>query len=161
MHESVRGWIAEQVSENGLATARVLEVGSLNVNGSVRDLFSGQYVGLDMRDGPGVDVVGNAHATGFPDASFDVVVSTELMEHDDAFWETLAEIRRVLSPDGWLLLTTRGNGFPLHHEPDDLWRFMPGSVPVLARLAGCDVVAMREDPQVAGVFLAGRRVNAA
>jgi hypothetical protein len=44
--------------------ARVLEMGSYNVNGSVRDMFAlaGRYVGVDLVEGPGVDLVGFGHA---------------------------------------------------------------------------------------------------
>ena len=43
---------------------KVLDVGSLDVNGSVRKILKGQYkeiVGIDMRVGEGVDIVMNAH----------------------------------------------------------------------------------------------------
>lgn len=49
------GWVAEQVGLHQLGCRSTLEVGSLNVNGTVRDLFTGVYLGVDMRDGPGVD----------------------------------------------------------------------------------------------------------
>ena len=60
----------------------VLECGSYNVNGSVRDLFTArEYVGLDWRPGPGVDVVSLVHEYQ-PGRMFDTVISTEMLEHD-------------------------------------------------------------------------------
>jgi SAM-dependent methyltransferase len=159
VHESVRSHVAAIVAVAGLRSASVLEVGSLNVNGGVRDLFTGEYVGIDRKAGPGVDRVMDAHALGFPDASFDVVVCCEMVEHDDAFWLSLAEIARVLRPGGRLILTTRGNGFPEHSHPNDYWRFMPESVPVLAALAGCEPTAVLADPQEPGFILFGTRVD--
>ena len=153
MHGSVHSWVADRVGSGGLAALSVLEVGSLDVNGSVRDCFTGSYVGLDMREGPGVDTVANAHALPFPDASFGAVVSTSTIEHDDAFWLTLAEMGRVLEPGGHLLLTMPGIAFGAHEFPADYWRFTEGSGPILARLAGCDVVAQENDPEHPGIFV--------
>lgn len=152
MHDSVMAWVAGQVHEHGLANRSTLEVGSLDVNGSVRRLFHGDYVGVDMREGPGVDIIGLAADLSFAPAEFDVVVSTEMLEHDPAPWLSMAEMGRVLRPGGHLLVTTRGNGFGLHNEPSDYWRYMPASMPLLADLAGCDIIASREDPEVPGVF---------
>jgi SAM-dependent methyltransferase len=153
MHASVRAWVVDTVAIEGLAARSVLEVGALDVNGSVRDCFSGPYIGVDMRDGPGVDQVANAHDLPFGDATFDVVVSTETLEHDDAYWLSLAEMGRVLRPGGQLLVTTRGNACSEHDFPSDYWRFLPQSGPLLANLAGCDPVLQEADPELPGLFL--------
>lgn len=157
MHDSVMAWVGDRVSEYGLRGARTLEVGSLDVNGSVRRWFAGPYVGIDMRDGPGVDVVGTADRLPFDDDAFDVVVSTEMLEHDPAPWLSLPEMGRVLRPGGHLLMTTRGNGFGLHNEPSDYWRFMPASGPLLLELAGCEPIVVETDPEVPGLFMHGVR----
>lgn len=157
MHDSVRAWVDSRVDHHRLRSFPTLEVGSYDVNGSVRGSFSGPYVGIDVREGPGVDEVASGHAIPFDADSFDVVVCTEVLEHDPAFWRTLDEIRRVLRPGGHLLLTTRGNGFGEHREPVDLWRFMPQSIPVIAQLAGCEVLEGGTDPEVPGIFLHGFR----
>jgi SAM-dependent methyltransferase len=157
LHESVLAWVAAQVEQHNLADCDTLEVGSLDVNGSVRPFFRGAYIGLDMRDGPSVDIVGTADSLPFAAGRFDCVVSTEMLEHDPTFWLSLAEMGRVLRPSGHLLVTTRGNGFGEHNEPSDYYRFMPGSMPLLLELAGCEPVAMMTDPQVPGVFMHGIR----
>ena len=52
--------------------ARVLEVGSLDINGSVRDLFSDcDYTGVDLALGPGVDLACQGQLLEFPTARFD------------------------------------------------------------------------------------------
>lgn len=93
---------------------RVLECGSYDINGSARSLFEDcEYVGLDWRPGPGVDIVGLVHEYE-PDALFDVVISTEMLEHDP-FWElSVARMCQVLRPGGALLLTWAGPGRPRH-----------------------------------------------
>ena len=42
----------------------------------------------------------------FPDASFDLVTCTEVIEHLEHYRSTLREIRRVLKPSGTLVITT-------------------------------------------------------
>ena len=85
--------------------ARVLECGSYDINGSARVLFSDcDYVGLDWRPGPGVDVVSLVHEYQ-PEQPFDVIVSTEMLEHDPHWQASLAAMAQMLAPGGALLLT--------------------------------------------------------
>jgi ubiquinone/menaquinone biosynthesis C-methylase UbiE len=51
-------------------------------------------------------LVGNAEKIPCPDASFDLVVSFETIEHLDNQDKMLTEIKRVLKPDGILLIST-------------------------------------------------------
>ena len=161
MHESVRRFVAEHVDLFDLAGTDTLEVGSYDVNGSVRDLFTGSYTGVDMRCGPGVDAVAAADGLPFADRSFGAVVSTEMLEHDARPWLSVNEMGRVLRPGGWLLLTCRGfdsrGCFPLHEYPDDLWRFTTRSVRLLLEDAGMTDIRSVEDPQTPGVFAAARK----
>ena len=160
MHASVIEWVGAKLREHRIAGA-VLEVGSMDINGSVRPLFRDciSYFGVDFRPGPGVDRVMNAHALEFPDACFDVVISTEVIEHDDEFWTSIREMGRVLRSGGWLILTARGNGFMLHGYPDDYWRFMPSAFPRLLCMAGCEVIEICDDwqPGHPGLFGLGRK----
>lgn len=105
----------------------VLEIGSVNVNGSLRDVSpsGARYVGVDMAAGPGVDhVVSAGSPLPFPDASFDVALTSSTFEHDVCFWETFVECLRVLRPGGFLYVNAPSNhGF--HRYPLDCWRFYP------------------------------------
>ncbi len=49
---------------------------------------------------------GSASKIPLPDNSFDLVVSFETIEHHDEHLEMLAEIKRVLKPDGVLLISS-------------------------------------------------------
>lgn len=147
MHRSVMEYVEGVVSDHGLGAARTLELGSTDVNGSVRALFSGEYVGIDLADGKGVDEVMNANAMTFPDASFDVVVSTSMLEHDPAFWRTLPEVARVLRPGGHFILTTVSTGCDPHNRPD-YWRFLEDTWPLLMDMASCDLIDSRDDPDM-------------
>jgi len=60
----------------------VLEVGSLNINGSIRDFFEQcTYIGVDLAKGPCVDVVAKAEDLTYSDGFFEVVASCECFEH--------------------------------------------------------------------------------
>lgn len=146
MHPSVQQWVSEKVDQLGLAEKSVLECGSHDYNGTVRQWFRGAYVGIDMVDGPGVDIVASAADLPFPDGTFEVVVTTEMLEHDPSFWLSLPEMARVLGAGGWLLLTTRGIGFPYHEFPGDYWRFTQDSIDLLFNLAGLKTVELTDDP---------------
>jgi SAM-dependent methyltransferase len=63
-----------------------------------------------------------------PDASFDVVVSCECMEHNPAWAATTTNMVRVLKPGGLLLLTCAAPGRPEHGTP----MTDPGSSPLTA-----------------------------
>lgn len=135
----------------------VLEVGSYNVNGSVRDLFPAEgYVGIDMRAGPGVDRVMNANWLGFSDREFQTVVCVEMLEHDSAFWLSFQEFYRVLEPRGLLILTTRNIGYPRHDYPSDYWRFTGDGLRAVMEWAGFEVLDIQED-ESPGTYGVGRK----
>lgn len=90
---------------------RVLEVGSLNINGTVRDFFTDcDYTGVDLEPGPGVDVVGEGQALDYPDESFDVVVSAECFEHNPYWLQTFVNMRRMCSGLVVFTCATEGRG---------------------------------------------------
>mgnify|MGYP000856624846 CR=1 FL=1 len=108
MHAAVMDWFAavRQRHPEFFCGARVLEIGSLNINGSVRELFDGgEYVGLDLGEGPGVDVVCVAGAYEAPAGSFDVVCSSSCFEHDMLLPMTLTNAVRLLRPGGLMVWT--------------------------------------------------------
>jgi SAM-dependent methyltransferase len=105
MHKAAYEWIADQVADKVTNTLRVLEIGSYDVNGSVRDLFTGaQYVGIDRRPGRGVDIVCDARDLDHR-AVYDIVLSTEVLEHEPDPAQIVACARRALRRGGLLLLT--------------------------------------------------------
>lgn len=162
MHSSVMQFVRLLVEAEELSGCDVLEVGSLDVNGSVRQLFNGNYHGIDIQDGPGVDQVLDAHSLSmyYRDA-FDVVVSTEMLEHDTRPWQSLLAMNIAARPGGWLILTCRGfderGAFPLHEYPWDMYRFSVEAICELLRWAGWQVLSCERDPEVPGVFAYARK----
>ena len=95
--------------------ARVLEVGSLDINGSVRELFEGcTYTGVDLQAGPGVDLACPGHLLALPTGHFDTVISAECFEHNPFWRETLANMLRMTRPGGLLLISCATTGRKEH-----------------------------------------------
>jgi SAM-dependent methyltransferase len=83
-------------------------------------LFVGRgarYAGADFGTGHevAVDSDGNLEA---PDGSFDLVVSFQVLEHVRDLGTYFSEMRRVLRPEGRLILSTHGSWF-YHPDPED------------------------------------------
>ena len=122
-------FISSTVSED-FNDKRILEVGSRYVNGSVRPYVlkiskPRCYIGVDIEDGLLVDIVVPVEklVERFGEDSFDVVISTELLEHVLDWRTAFDNMKRVLKRGGCILLTTRSRDFPLHGHPDDFWRY--------------------------------------
>ena len=157
MHNSVMTYVKRLVDAHDLSRKSVLDVGGMNVNGTVRVHFCGPFVSTDMRPGEGVDEVVNAHALldRFGTDKFDVVVSCEMLEHDDEPWSSMKNMGAVLKPGGRLIFTTRGIGYAKHDHPSDYYRYTREGGIKLAELAGlCDIEA-EDDPEVSGIFVTG------
>lgn len=74
----------------------ILEIGSYDVNGSVRELFPGStYCGVDLTPGEGVDVVADGHRVDHPNNSYDITISCECFEHNPAWLETFHNMYRM------------------------------------------------------------------
>lgn len=87
---------------------KVLEVGSLDINGTIRGHFEkASYIGLDLGPGKGVDIVSPIHQYE-PGHQFDIVISTEMLEHDIHWQESLRKMYDLLEPNGLLVLTCAG-----------------------------------------------------
>lgn len=107
----------------------ILDIGSLDVNGSLRTVAPKDcdYIGLDTSLGRGVDVVtSDPHHYEFLDNKFDAIVSTSCFEHDTMFWLTFLEMLRVIKYGGYIYINVPSNG-GYHAYPVDCWRFYPDS----------------------------------
>jgi SAM-dependent methyltransferase len=134
------------VAESFACAGPIYEFGSYQVEGQVenadlRSLFPGrEYVGCDMRPGPGVDRVEDVSALTLPDASASTVLCIETFEHVFEVRRAFDEVFRVLKPGGLFVITSPLN-FRIHGYPDDYWRMTPNCLrrlmsPYAARLTG-------------------------
>lgn len=121
---------AELASRTLPVSEPIYEFGSFQVPeqmkfGDLRDLFPGrEYVGCDMREGPGVDKILNLHGLDLPDDSVGFVFCLDTLEHVEYPGKAMEEIHRVLKPGGIVIITSVMN-FPIHEYPYDYWRFTP------------------------------------
>ena len=120
-------WVQKHRSDFLQYPGRILEIGSKNINGSVRGCFDSwlDYTGVDSEDGPGVDLVldGAEVLNHFGPEWFDTVICCETFEHMPEFWRTLRAIHGVLKPGGLFVVTTPSITFPYHAFPVDVYRF--------------------------------------
>jgi SAM-dependent methyltransferase len=142
--------------------ARILEVGSLNVNGSPRqvvtELGPAEYIGVDIVEGSGVDMICEAThlVEQFGENAFDAVVSTEMLEHVQDWRAVISNLKRVVRPGGILVVTTRSKGFPLHAYPYDFWRYEQSDLRVL--FADFSIELLENDlPTSPGVLVKARK----
>jgi SAM-dependent methyltransferase len=95
--------------------ARVLEIGSLDINGTVRSVFDRcDYTGVDVAPGKGVDVVCGGEAYDAPDGTFDTVISCECLEHNPEWKGTFRNMVRLCTPDGLVVMSCATLGRPEH-----------------------------------------------
>ncbi|WP_107774607.1 class I SAM-dependent methyltransferase [Nocardioides sediminis] len=117
-HPEQLGFFSAVASANRdvVAGSRVIEIGAYAVNGTMRSYFStaADYVGVDLVEGPGVDVVGFGHEIDHEDGSYDVATSGECFEHDPHWRQTFANMVRLTRPGGLVAFTCASSGRPEH-----------------------------------------------
>jgi SAM-dependent methyltransferase len=117
-HPEQRGFFEAVVAANRslISGARVLEIGSYDVNGSLRGLFAtaAEYTGVDLKEGPGVDLVAFGHEIDAPDGSYDVTLSGECFEHDPHWQDTFVNMARMTRPGGLVAFSCASRGRPEH-----------------------------------------------
>lgn len=121
---------AVEIIIGNLQPDNVLEIGSRQEKNQtdiadLRTLFpKAKYLGTDMRPGPGVDKVIDAEKLPFKNGEFDLVVSLETFEHARRPWVVAEQIKRVVSDDGIVIISSQQN-MPIHLHPSDYFRYTP------------------------------------
>lgn len=118
-HKEQHDFLTDMKTKNpgAFVNRKVLEVGSLNINGSVKSFFEQcHYTGIDVAEGEGVDLVCQGQDYSSED-SYDTVISCGCLEHNPFWKETLYNMYRLLVPGGCLILTCSGLGRPKHQSP--------------------------------------------
>lgn len=123
MHAEAYEWVKGKV-EALPPRAHVVEIGSRDINGTIRPVFEQhgvpdgvRYDAVDIVDGPGVDIVADG-ASYRPDSAPDTVVSMEMLEHYEAPEKVVANMIAMLAPGGVLLITTATDPRPPHSAVD-------------------------------------------
>jgi SAM-dependent methyltransferase len=162
--ESCIDFVKRSLDASEVIDKAVLEVGALDVNGSPRPcveaLNPGSYLGVDLEAGPGVDAVCDVSTLidHFGPESFDVVISTEMLEHVRDWRLAVENLKAVTRRGGLLVLTTRSLGFPYHGYPYDFWRFEEGDMHEI--FSDFEEVVTESDGEAPGVFVKARKPSA-
>ena len=129
------------VPEDQRKKLAVLDVGARDINGTYRDLFAGHdYSGMDIEDGPNVDILGWADVKG----EHDVVISGQVVEHCAEPKELMENMGKHLKTGGLMCLIVPSRQQEGHRRPD-YWRFTADGVRQLMAWAGVEpIVEIRE-----------------
>lgn len=158
-HTSIIEWFIDEISRNSKQfEGKIIEVGSKYVNGSVRPLIEKfcsprEYIGIDIEKGRFVDLVLSAEnlLEHFRQESFDIVVSTELLEHVKDWRTVIENMKGVLKCGGRIYISTRSYGFQYHGYPYDFWRYELEDMKEI--FSDFKISLLQKDPQANGVFL--------
>lgn len=147
MHASALQSVDEFFKDHPQEFARVVEIGSQIVNGSIREVCPKHYTytGLDYAPGKGVDIVLQDEYT-FPleTGCSDIVVTSSCFEHAEMFWLTFLEGMRILRSGGLFYISAPSKG-EYHAFPQDCWRFYPDAAKALQKWSArnnmpCEIV---------------------
>jgi SAM-dependent methyltransferase len=129
---AVRKPLLDWLSAQDVRGLRVLDVGC--GDRPYEQLFkdAAEVVGFDVPGNPHADLHGTIDAIPVEDASFDVVLCLQVLEHVPDPAAAVQELRRVVKPGGRVLLSTHGV-YPLHPNPDDFWRWTHDGLAYLFR----------------------------
>jgi SAM-dependent methyltransferase len=128
-HESQMSFFKAAIAEfPAHFSGRVLDVGSFDINGGPQNLITPmEYVGVDLVPGPNVTLIGRGENLDFPDHYFDVAMSSECFEHNEAWQATLRNMIRMTRPSGLVIFTAASTGRPEHGTTrSDGGRAFPG-----------------------------------
>lgn len=112
MHPEARAGLHKMIMDSGIDTDypwEVLDLGGRDINGGIRDLLpKANWTGVDIEPGPGVNIAHDC-TRGWPDMfpTFDLVVTTEVLEHVAGWRDILRTCGQALKPgDSSLLFIT-------------------------------------------------------
>ena len=119
---AVRKPLVEWLRAQDVTGRRVLDVGCGDRPYDALLHDADELVGFDVPGNPHADLHGSIDAVPVENASFDVVLCLQVLEHVPDPGAAVRELRRVVKPGGRVLLSTHGI-YPFHPNPDDLWRW--------------------------------------
>lgn len=150
-----------KLTGSDVTAKRVIEIGAVDINGSLRPdveaLAPSEYLGIDIAEGPGVDEVCNVYdlVERYGPESFDVAISSEMIEHVHDWRKAISQIKQILRPGGVLVMTTRSIGFPYHDYPFDYWRYELDDMRAI--FSDMTIEALEPDTDDPGVLVKARK----
>lgn len=119
MHGEAWGFASSAMAQYQYAHIDVVEFGSRDVNGSPRLFFkrAASYTGVDIADGPGVDIVADA-ATWEPDKLYDLAICMEVFEHTPDWRGIVDTASKALKQGGLFVVTAASDPREPHSAVD-------------------------------------------
>ena len=165
MRQSIKDFVSLAVDTLPLEEP-IYEFGSFRVPGQeeladLRPLFPGrEYVGCDMRKGPGVDKILDLHSIDIPEESVGTVLCLDTLEHVEYPHTAMNEIHRILHPDGIAVISSVMK-YHIHDHPFDYWRFTPEAFKSLLKPFSSSFVGFAGEPNfphtVVGIGFRGQQ----
>jgi O-antigen biosynthesis protein len=134
-----------------LSRAGAAEVTGVDVAPDAVDAAIDAYPGVGFQ-------VADVHALPFEAARFDVVICFEVIEHVEGQDEVIAELARVLAPDGILALSSPNRGVYPAGNPHHLHEYVPDELEAALRTHFPHVALMRQHDWLASAVLTDDRV---
>jgi SAM-dependent methyltransferase len=134
---ALSSWLEAEAARasHDLGRYRVLDVGcGIKPYLPYFEPFAERYVGVDIGN-PLADLEGSVEALPVEDASFDLVLCTQVLEHVEHPIAAVRELRRVTAPGGRVLASTHGVQV-YHPSPIDYWRWTHAGLEQMFRACG-------------------------
>jgi SAM-dependent methyltransferase len=141
-------WLGKILQKEEVIGKRIIDIGAYDVNGSMKAVVApwqpSEYIGIDMRSGPGVDIVCLAEnlVSNFGKESFDIVLSSSTFEHIKNWKGAISNVKQICKPNGLILLIIPSR-WPYHAFPKDYWRF--DSKDIKCIFSDCEILDIEED----------------
>ncbi len=132
---AVRKPLLDWLDAQDVRGLRVLDVGCGDRPYDALLAGAAEIVGFDRSGNPYADLHGSIDAIPVEDASFDIVLCLQVLEHVPDPAAAVRELRRTVKDGGRVLLSTHGV-YPFHPNPDDLWRWTHQGLERLFRANG-------------------------
>ena len=123
-------------------TYKILDIGSISVNGSYKNLMNPnwQYTGCDLEKGENVDIIlDSQYNWQIENETYDIVISGQCLEHVEDTHAWMKEASRVLKTDGLICLIAP-HQWNEHKYPIDCWRFLPDGIKYLFKINGIETI---------------------